>query len=870
MLFARVESPEGQPRFWVRDQVPAGIQRQPGTWRMKVGSERLSPEAISLSGGGAVVGEIPEGLPGLRVPQFDWGIMPKLLPAAVIISLLGFMEAISISKAMAARTRQRLNPNQELIGQGLANIVGCMAQSYAVSGSFSRSAVNLQAGARTGLSNVFSSCIVMIVLLFLARWLYYLPHAVLASIIMMAVFGLLNVSGFAHAWRANRFDGAVSIISFVGTLAFAPHLEWGIFIGVALSIGAYLYRSMRPQVAELAPHPDGAMRDAKRLGLKKCRHVAVVRFEGPLNFASANYLESEILNRVSELPELKALLVVGNGISEIDASGEETLRDLVRSLRGAGYMVLFSGMPERVLDVLKRSRLYDFIGADQFFSTSDQAIAAIYLSTHKDTEEVGCPYREAMPRLLELSLHPDGSLRDAERHGLRKCRHIAIFRFDARLSLANMALLEQEILQGVADRPALRHVILVSHGISDVDQSGAEKLGDLVQRLRADGFAVSFSGLQDDVVDMLDRSHVTGILGRQNMYPTQTMAVAGVYARSHAGSSETDCPLRNLAPHLTELSVDDSGVLREAEQHGLRLCSRIGLLRFDGPLALYDKKAIQSEFISWAKKRSSVRNIVLLANMLDKLDSNEQSNLVALVKAVREAGYRVVLANLSGRAFEDLARSRFADLIAPGSTFPTDTLAISAIMVDAHAADPEEECPLLCLLPPLTELSLHPDGSLRDAHRHGLALCQRIAAVRFDGALNFATINYFEKKLRDVLTRRPSVTHILLAGHTITGLDSIAADKLHELAARLRSDGYSVSVSGLKDDDLETLGLAGDTNAGDFDGVFPTQAVAIAKIHAQAHQDSGEMVCPLVGVVPSGGSASNDAECPPGEDRRSH
>jgi MFS superfamily sulfate permease-like transporter len=432
---------------------------------------------------------------------------------------------------------------------------------------------------------------------------------------------------------------------------------------------------------------------------------------------------------------------------------------------------------------------------------------------------------------------------------LRKCRHIAILRFDAPLSFANTSLLEQEILRDLADRPALRHVVLVSHGISDIDDSGAEKLGDLVQKLRADGYAVSFSGLKEEVVEVLDRNHITGILGLENMYSTQVMAIVGIHTRAHTGSSEADCPLRSLAPRLTELSLDDKGILREAEQNHLPLCNHIGLLRFDGPLSLYNRKATQSEFIRWAKTRSSVRSVVLLADKFDKLDSNEAKNLVALVKEVREAGYRVLVANLSDQAFEDLAHSKFADIIGPDSTFPTDTLAIAAIMLDAHADDPAEDCPLQDLLPRFSELSLHPDGSLRDAHRHGLALCERIAVVRFDGPLNFATIGFFEEKLRQVLERRPSTTHILIAGHTLAGVDAIAAEEFHRLSARMHRDGYSVSISGLKDDDLEALGSA---ELGGTTGVYailPTQAVAIERIHADAHRDSDEEACPLLKVV---------------------
>ena len=195
---------------------------------------------------------------------------------------------------------------------------------------------------------------------------------------MMAVIGLLNVSGFVHAWHTNRLDGVVALITFVGTLLFAPHLEWGIFIGVGLSLGAYLYRSMRPKVVELAPHPDGALRDARRHKLRTCQYLAVVSFDGPLNFASTSYLEGEILNRVAEQPHLRCVLIAGNGITEVDATGEEALRNIVENLRGAGLEVYFSGLSDAVADVLRHSHLYERIGDDHFYATRAQAVTQIY------------------------------------------------------------------------------------------------------------------------------------------------------------------------------------------------------------------------------------------------------------------------------------------------------------------------------------------------------------------------------------------------------------------------------------------------------------------------------------------------------------
>ena len=298
------------------------------TWYLQIGNERLDERRLTMVGGGRVVGTIPEGLPALQLPHLDPLVMLRLFMMGMIISLLGFVEAISIAKAMAARTQQRLDPNQELIGQGLSNMIGCLGQSYPVSGSFSRSAVNLQAGAVTGVSNVACSAVVALVVLFVTPLLYHLPHPTLAAVIMMAVIGLLNVRGFLHAWKARRFDGAVVLITFIATLYFAPHLEWGIALGVGLSLARYLHTTMRPPIADLSLHPDGSLRDARRHRLRRCKYIAAIRFDGPSNFANTSYLEDAVMERVTGMPELRHVLIVAHGINELDASGEELLRKL--------------------------------------------------------------------------------------------------------------------------------------------------------------------------------------------------------------------------------------------------------------------------------------------------------------------------------------------------------------------------------------------------------------------------------------------------------------------------------------------------------------------------------------------------------------
>ncbi len=392
VLFAGCLQPDGSLTFIPKNKVSAGMKCDGRIWRIKIGNNPLKKDSIIMMGGGDVVGVIPKGLPALSIPKLDLKVLGQLFPYAIIISLLGFMEAISIAKAMAGKTGQRLDPNQELIGQGLANILGSVGKSYPTSGSFSRSAVNLQSGAISGLASVFTSLAVVIVLLFFTPLLYHLPQSVLAAVIMMAVVGLINMSGFLHAWKAQWYDGLISIITFICTLGFAPHLDKGIMIGVVLSLSVFLYKMMRPTVASLSRAEDQALRCAKSHGLAECKYIAMVRFDGPLFFANASYLEDKIMEIMQNKSDLKHIVIVSNGINDIDASGEETLSLLVDRVRSAGVDISLSGVNESVMGVFKRTHLPEKIGNHHIYPTMEKAIETIYKKTHSEAEdEKDCP-----------------------------------------------------------------------------------------------------------------------------------------------------------------------------------------------------------------------------------------------------------------------------------------------------------------------------------------------------------------------------------------------------------------------------------------------------------------------------------------------
>jgi len=339
--------------------------------------------------GGDVVGEIPKGLPDFIIPTINPEVFMQLLPSAILIAIVGFMEAISIAKAMAARTKDHVDPNQELIGQGMGNIAGCFFQSYPASGSFSRSAVNLEAGAKTGFSSVVTAAVVVITLLFLTPLLYNLPKPVLAAVIMMAVIGLINFSAIKHAWRANKHDGIASIATFVCTLGFAPHLDKGIEIGAGLAIGFYLYRTMKPRLAMLGRYPDGTLRDLQvNPNLARDKEIIVLRFDGSLYFANVSYFEDSILAAISKNKDAKFVLVVGDGINQLDASGEEVIHHLIERLKDNGTVLVFSGLKKQVLDVMRKTHLFEFLGGeDNSFATEGMALINIYKRLGREGED---------------------------------------------------------------------------------------------------------------------------------------------------------------------------------------------------------------------------------------------------------------------------------------------------------------------------------------------------------------------------------------------------------------------------------------------------------------------------------------------------
>jgi len=382
-----VEVKEGQgakSKLYLKGKQPENANTDGRAWKLR---EITPDKKMIMSAGGQVVGKVPSGLPSFTLPKFDANVFGQLVAAAITIALMGFMEAISIAKAMATRTRQRLDPNQELIGQGLGNIVGGLFLSYPTSGSFSRSAVNLSAGAVTGLSSVITGLVVVIVLLWFTPLLYHLPQATLAAVIMMAVVGLINFSAFRHVWIAQKHDGFVAVTSFILTLIMAPHLDYGILIGAGLALGLYLFRTMKPRVAPLGLYTDGTLRDSRTYETRLCDQICVVRFDGSLYFANGGYFQEKILQTVADKPKLKYIIMDGPGINQIDSTGEEILRTVFAQLRDSGIGLVFSRIKRPNMEILERTGFVAQIGEDHFFRKTEDALEHVWSQlgrNHKD------------------------------------------------------------------------------------------------------------------------------------------------------------------------------------------------------------------------------------------------------------------------------------------------------------------------------------------------------------------------------------------------------------------------------------------------------------------------------------------------------
>ena len=370
--------------FWVRSGlkpllVRIGFQARAADVIAKTGPvaaivvTALLTWALQWQGQGVkIVGTVPQGLPPLTLPLFDLGLWQSLLVPALLISVVGFVESVSVGQTLAAKRRQRIEPDQELVALGASNLGAAFTGGFPVTGGFARSVVNFDAGAQTPAAGVFTAIGITLASLFLTPALYYLPQATLAATIVVAVLSLVDVSIFRKTWAYSKADFAAVLATLLVTLL--QGVELGLVVGVAVSLALYLHRTSRPHIAEVGRVPGTEhFRNVLRHAVMVSPQVLGLRVDESLYFANSRALEDRINDAVASRPALKHVVLQCSAINDIDASALESLETINHRLREAGVQLHLSEVKGPVMDRLRRTHLLQDLGG-RVFLTHFQAI----------------------------------------------------------------------------------------------------------------------------------------------------------------------------------------------------------------------------------------------------------------------------------------------------------------------------------------------------------------------------------------------------------------------------------------------------------------------------------------------------------------
>lgn len=339
--------------------------------------------ALSFSGSDAniqLVGEIPAHLPPLTLPDFSFASIKMLAPEAFAVALLGLIEAVSISRAIATKSNQRIDANQEFIGQGLSNITGSFFSSYAGSGSFTRSGINYASGAKTPLSAIFAAFILMIIVLLVAPLTAYLPVAAMGGVILIVAYNLIDVRHIKEILKYSKSETAILLTTFFATLFL--ELEFAIYLGVLLSLVIFLARTSTPEVVTLAPDIDSTTGKKKLINITKkplnqCPQLKIIRVDMSIYFGSINHIQNR-LHHLIEQENIKHILIIGTGINFIDLSGAEALVTDAKRLKQLGGGLYFAELKASVYEYISKNCFVAKVGNKQFFDSKKDAIATIY------------------------------------------------------------------------------------------------------------------------------------------------------------------------------------------------------------------------------------------------------------------------------------------------------------------------------------------------------------------------------------------------------------------------------------------------------------------------------------------------------------
>ncbi|MEH6564374.1 MAG: SulP family inorganic anion transporter [Halopseudomonas sp.] len=352
------------------------LPRLPGIMLVCLGALMLSQYLGFAERGGAVVGEIVGGLPQPSLPAtLSLETHLRLLLPALVIALLSFTEAMASCRTVARATHEPWSTNQELLGQGLAKIASGLCGSFPVSGSFSRTALNVYSGARTRCATLVASTVVLCCLIGFTGILYHLPKAVLAAIIIVPVWRLIDLKGIRRLLHDNPRDGLVALATLITTLLSGPHLYWGVIVGLALSLSLFLARHVAPRIVEVSLHESGALRDRHLYDLPPIAgHVLAVRMDASLTYLTAPVLEAYIRRRLGADHAITSVLVCASALNQIDSTGLDTLRDLHQLLAAQGIALYLSSAKRPVREALHRSGLLAELGERRLFATDLQAL----------------------------------------------------------------------------------------------------------------------------------------------------------------------------------------------------------------------------------------------------------------------------------------------------------------------------------------------------------------------------------------------------------------------------------------------------------------------------------------------------------------
>lgn len=336
----------------------------------------LAVSVLQLDQAGVkVLGSLPPGLPGLTLPTLDPQLVAQLIPAALLISLVGFVESVSIAQTLAAKRRQRIEPDSELLGLGAANLGAAFSGGFPVTGGFARSVVNHDAGAQTPMAGVFTAIGIGLGALLLTPLLHKLPHAVLAASIIVAVLSLVDLGSLKRTWRYSTQDGLAQVATLLGVLLIG--VESGILIGVGLSLLLFLYRTSRPHIAVVGQVPGSEhFRNVQRFNVIESPSVLSLRVDESLYFPNARYLEERISELIARRPQVRHLVLMCPGVNLIDASALNSLQAIAERLHSAGIELHLSEVKGPVMDQLRRS---DFLErfAGQVFISQFQALKTL-------------------------------------------------------------------------------------------------------------------------------------------------------------------------------------------------------------------------------------------------------------------------------------------------------------------------------------------------------------------------------------------------------------------------------------------------------------------------------------------------------------